>query len=273
MLMPRPDADTNAPAAPAVPPPSAPCPVDPAGPTDFDLLRYGEIGDCALTRHGSNYTYLAELTYADRYALAIYKPRQGEWPLWDFPDGTLYRREYAAYLLSRILGWNFIPRTVIRDGPGGIGSLQLYIDHNPRENYYTMSRAGFTPTEADQLRAICCFDLVANNTDRKPEHIIRDHHGKLWGIDHGLTFHADLKIRTAIWDFESEPIPERLLHPLRQLAHHLLAPSPPAEVAELLSLLDAAEARALLQRLQWLLDEGAYPGLPGRRRNRRRNRR
>ena len=258
--------------APAAGPPSATFPVNPAGPTDFDLLRYGEIGDCALTRNGSNYTYLAELTYADRYALAIYKPRQGEWPLWDFPSGTLYRREYAAYLLSRILGWHFIPRTVIRDGPGGIGSVQLYIDHNPRENYYTMSRAGFTESEAEQLRAICCFDLVANNTDRKPEHIIRDDQGKLWGIDHGLTFHADLKIRTAIWDFESEPIPERLLQSLRQFGQDLLAPSQPAEVAELLSLLDGSEARALLQRLQWILDEGAYPGLPGRRR-RRRNRR
>ena len=247
----------------------SPSPVNAAVPSDLDLLRYGEFGDCALTRHGSNYTYLAELSYGDRYGLAIYKPQQGEWPLWDFPSGTLYRREYAAYLLARILGWNFVPLTVIRDGPGGIGSLQLYIDHNPRENYYTMARAGFTDSESQQLRAICCFDLVANNTDRKPEHVIRDDHGKLWGIDHGLTFHSDLKIRTAIWDFESEPIPEPLLEPLRRLCGHLIAPT--GDVAELLALLAPDEARALLQRLQWILQEGTYPDLPGRRR--RRNRR
>ena len=236
------------------------------GPSDLDLLRYGEIGSCDLTRRGSNYTYLAELTLGERYGLAIYKPKQGEWPLWDFPSGTLYKREYAAYLLSSILGWDFIPLTVIREGPGGIGSVQLYVDHDSRENYYTITRETLEECDADQLRTICCFDLVANNTDRKPEHVIRAVDGKLWGIDHGLTFHSDTKIRTAIWDFADEPIPERLLEPLRRLCGQLLAPS--GEVEELLSLLDGGEERALLQRLQWVLQEGTYPGLPGRRRRR-----
>ncbi len=238
-----------------------------AGPSDLDLLRYGAIGSCDLTRRGSNYTYLAEITLGDRYGLAIYKPKQGEWPLWDFPSGTLYKRECAAYLLSSILGWDFIPLTVIREGPGGVGSLQLYVDHDPRENYYTITRETLADGDADQLRTMCCFDLVANNTDRKPEHVIRALDGKLWGIDHGLTFHSDTKIRTAIWDFADEPIPERLLEPLRRLCGQLLAPA--GEVAELLSLLDGAEARALSQRLQWVLAEGTYPGLPGRRRRRR----
>lgn len=238
------------------------------GPSDLDLLRHGEILSCDLTRQGSNYTYLAEISLDDRYCLAIYKPRQGEWPLWDFPSGTLYKREYAAYLLSSILGWDFVPPTIIREGPGGIGSVQLYVDHNPRENYYTITREELSECDADQLRTICCFDLVANNTDRKPEHVLRAPDGKLWGIDHGLTFHADTKIRTAIWDFADEPIPDRLLEPLRRLCGELLAPT--GDMAELLSMMDAAEARALMQRLQWVLQEGTYPGLPGYRRRRQR---
>ena len=195
---------------------------------------------------------------------------KGEIPLWDFPTGTLYKREYAAYLLSRILGWDFIPLTTIRDGPHGIGSAQLYVAHDPRENYYTISRDSLDEWDANQLRTICCFDLVANNTDRKASHVLRDASGKLWGIDQGLTFHADTKIRTVIWDFGEEPIPERLLEPLRRLCGQMLDPA--GDVAELMSLLDAGEVRALLQRLQWVLDEGVFPGIPGLRRRRRRRR-
>ena len=93
------------------------------GPSDLDLLRHAEILSCDLTRQGSNYTYLADTALGDCYALAIYKPRQGEWPLWDFPSGTLYKREYAAYLLSHILDWDCIPLNIVREGPGGIGSV------------------------------------------------------------------------------------------------------------------------------------------------------
>ena len=235
--------------------------------SDYDFLRYGEFVSCELTPDGSNYTFLAELARQGRAGRAIYKPVQGEIPLWDFPSGTLYKREYAAYLLSRILGWDFIPLTLIREGPYGIGSAQLFIDHNPRENYYTITREELGEADADQLRMMCCFDLVANNTDRKADHVLRDAAGKLWGIDQGLTFHADLKIRTVIWEFGDEPIPERLLEPLRRLCGQILAPT--GEVAELMSLLDGEEARALLQRLQWVLQEGVFPGIPGRRKRRR----
>lgn len=239
-------------------------------PSDRDLLQYGEFLSCELTPAGSNYTFLAELAHNGRYGRAIYKPAQGEIPLWDFPTGTLYKRECAAYLLSRALGWDFIPLTIIRDGPYGIGSAQLYVEHDPRENYYTIARDSRDAADADQLRMICCFDLVANNTDRKASHVLRGATGKLWGIDQGLTFHADTKIRTVIWDFGEEPIPEILLEPLRRLCGRLLTPT--GEVAQLLSLLDAAEVRALLQRLQWVLNEGVFPGIPGRRRQRRRRR-
>ena len=238
-----------------------------AEPSDLDLLSRGEFLSWELTPHGSNYTFLAELELDGRNGHAIYKPRKGEIPLWDFPSGTLFKRECAAYLLSRILGWDFIPLTVIRDGPHGIGSAQLFVDHDPKENYYTISRDSLDESDADQLRMMCCFDLVANNTDRKANHVLRGYDGKLWGIDQGLTFHADTKIRTVIWDFGEETIPDRLLEPLRRLCGQLLAPA--GEVAELLTLLDAEEARALMQRLQWVLQEGVFPGIPGMRRRRR----
>ena len=120
-------------------------------PSDLDLLTRGEFLSWELTPHGSNYTFLAELELNGRQGQAIYKPRKGEIPLWDFPSGTLFKRECAAYLLSRILGWDFIPLTVIRDGPHGIGSAQLFVDHDPKENYYTIStgqprRIGRRPT-------------------------------------------------------------------------------------------------------------------------------
>ncbi len=227
----------------------------------FDLLRNGEFVTCELTPLGSNYTFLASLHWGDRDGQAIYKPRDGEVPLWDFPRGTLYKREYGAYLLSRALGWDFIPPTIIRDGPYGIGSVQQYVDHDPRLNYYTLSEA-----DADELRMIACFDLVANNTDRKANHVLVDGNGKLWGIDQGLTFHADTKIRTVIWDFGGEPIPDYYLDSLTQLAGQLNRPE--GTLRELLELLLPEEVQALHQRVQWVLTERAYPGLPGRRRRR-----
>jgi uncharacterized repeat protein (TIGR03843 family) len=226
--------------------------------SDLDLLRQGEIVSSQLTPVGSNYTFLVKLSLASRTGLAIYKPRDGEAPLWDFPRGTLYKREYAAYLLSQVLGWDFIPPTVIREGPHGIGSLQRFVEHDPRQNYYSL-----TPAEATALKMVACFDLVANNTDRKAGHLLLDAGGKLWGIDHGLTFHADTKIRTVIWDFKGQPIPEPLLVSLRRLATQLRIPQ--AELQELLDLLPLEEVRALERRLAWVLTEGVYPGGPGQR--------
>ena len=140
-----------------------------------DFLSQGEFLSCELTPDGSNYTFLSRIRLGEREGFAIYKPRDGEVPLWDFPSGTLYKREYAAYLLSEILEWDFIPLTIIRDGPYGIGSVQHFIEHNPRENYYTLDEA-----HHDVLRMIACYDLVANNTDRKAGHIIMGNDGKLW---------------------------------------------------------------------------------------------
>lgn len=225
----------------------------------YEFLLNAEILSCELTPTGSNYTFLSKLRLGDRTGQAIYKPRDGEVPLWDFPTGTLYKRECAAYLLSDILGWNFIPLTIIRDGPYGIGSVQQFIEHDPRQNYYTLNQAN-----ADTLRLIACYDLVANNTDRKAGHIIEGLDGKLWGIDQGLTFHAETKIRTVIWDFCGEPIPEPHLAALRELGQRLV--NPQGQVQELLDLLRPEEVVSLHHRLEWVLREGAYPGLTGRRR-------
>lgn len=224
-----------------------------------DVLRNGEFQTCELTPLGSNYTFVASLQLGDQTGQAIYKPRDGEVPLWDFPRGTLYKREYGAYLLSEVLGWNFIPRTIIREGPYGIGSVQQYVDHDPRMNYYTLSDG-----DAEDLRMICCFDLVANNTDRKANHVLVDEKGKLWGIDQGLTFHSDTKIRTVIWDFGGEPIPEAYLSSLSTLLGQFINPG--GQFKELLDLLLPEEVTALQKRIQWVLSERAFPGIPGRRR-------
>ena len=234
-----------------------------ADPSAWDIIRNGEIVACQLTPAGSNYTFLSQIQLGDATSLAIYKPRDGESPLWDFPRGTLYKREYAAYLLSQVLGWDFIPFTIIREGPYGIGSVQQFIEHDPKQNYYTLTEAN-----ASQLKVIACFDLVANSTDRKPNHLILDSSGKLWSIDHGLTFHCNTKIRTVIWDFGGEKIPETLLQRLSKLTEEL--ENPQGCLAELVQVLPPEEMEALGQRVQWVLGEGIYPGLPGRYRRRRR---
>lgn len=226
--------------------------------SDFHFLQKSEIVASQLTPAGSNSTFLVQLRLDSRTRLAIYKPRDGEAPLWDFPRGTLYKREYAAYLLSQVLGWDFIPPTVIREGPHGIGSVQLFVEHDPRQNYYSL-----TPAEAPVLKMVACFDLVANNTDRKGGHLLTAPDGKLWGIDHGLTFHADTKIRTVIWDFRGQAIPNPLLADLAGLAGRLACPQ--GQLRELLELLTAEEISALERRMEWVLKERVYPGAPGQR--------
>ena len=218
------------------------------------LLQQGEITIEGLTRAGSNYTFAVNVARDSQQCMAIYKPRKGEAPLWDFPSGTLYKREYAAYLLCRILGWDIVPLTIIRDGPHGIGSLQLFIDHDPHDNYYTIKER-----HPEQLKVICCFDLLANNADRKPGHCILGEDDKVWSIDHGLTFSADMKVRTVIWDFGDEPIPDELMDGVEWLQGQL--PNAKGRLKELLGLLAQDEVNALAQRCSWLLGNRTYPGL------------
>jgi hypothetical protein len=229
----------------------------PQGPPDeagwLHLLTYGEVLDCKPLPWGSNYTFALVLADDEHEGLAIYKPRRGEVPLWDFPDGTLYRREYAAFVLSRLLGWDFIPPIVVRDGPYGIGTMQRYIE--PTVPYRQLG-----PEDDAALWRIAVFDLVANNADRKSAHCFKGIDGRVWGIDHGLTFHTVPKLRTVLWEFSRRPIPAPLLDDLARLA------SRDDEVrAALGPWLDAAEIEALFRRIGRLLAQQRFPQLDPRR--------
>lgn len=200
----------------------------------------------------SNVTLLAEVRRGRLATLAVYKPGRGERPLWDFPPG-LYRRELAAFELSEALGWGLVPPTVCREGPWGEGSVQLFVPADFRHHYYTLVR---DPVHHDALRRLCLFDLVANNTDRKSGHCLLGPDGRIYAVDNGLTFHAEPKLRTVIWAFAGETVPE----PLRQDLHRLLDAGLPASLAALLT---PAEQRALRGRLRALLAEGRFPQDPG----------
>lgn len=225
------------------------------------FLEQAEIVGCKGLPWGSNYTYAVALAAADAgQVLAIYKPRRGEVPLWDFPDGTLYRRERAAYLASKLLGWQFIPPTVIRDGPYGIGSVQLYIEPDPRASFDR-----YRAEHEAALQMIAVFDCLTNNADRKAGHFLLGRHDRrLWGIDHGLTFNAAPKLRTVIWEYCDEPIPDHLLGDLSALRGD--AERLRALCDELEPLLLPEELEAFHRRLDRLLEHGRFPS-PGSRRS------
>ncbi|MFB3091847.1 MAG: SCO1664 family protein, partial [Dehalococcoidia bacterium] len=217
------------------------------------LLREGEVVSCILAPVGSNYTFLAKIQDDSGQEIrAVYKPRDGEAPLWDFDSGTLYKREYAAYLLSQVLGWYFIPETVIREGPYGIGSMQRYVDHEQNSFYRAIRES-----HREELKTIACFDVIANNADRKDVHCIRGLDGRIWGIDHGLTFNHVPTLRTVIWDFWGEPLPPRLQKPLEALLKDVEAPS--GQLKELIDLLQPQEVEALVQRVSWLVSMKSFP--------------
>ena len=180
---------------------------------------------------------------------AVYKPHQGEQSLWDFPDG-LYRREVAAYQLSEALGWGSVPPTVLReDAPFGPGSVQLFVEADYEEHYFTLLEEG---GHEGQLQVFCAFDVVANNADRKSGHVLHTGGGRLWGIDHGLCFHVQHKLRTVIWDFADDEVPRWIVDDLERLASVGL----PDDLAALLS---GAEIDAVLERAARLATTGVFP--------------
>ncbi len=206
---------------------------------------------------GSNETFLAELECADIKIEVVYKPVGGEQPLLDFPVESLARREVAAYHLSEALGWGLVPPTVFReDGPLGAASLQWRVMHDPKEHYFTFSKQ-----QKQGLRPTALFDLLANNADRKGGHILLGEEGQFWLIDQGLCFHAEPKLRTVVWDFAGEQIPQDLLDDLEQLAGQF------ADLREILSgLLLEKEVDGLEQRLLQLKKSQHFPHLPDDRR-------
>lgn len=226
-------------------------------PDALALLATAEIVVLGRMPWSSNGTFLVDLRCADDVpAQAIYKPHQTERPLWDFPDG-LYRREVAAYLLSRQLGWDLVPPTVLREGPLGIGSLQLFIPTDYDEHYFTLIEAG---AQAEPLQQMCVLDVVANSTDRKGGHCLVDLDGRVWAIDNGLTFHHEFKLRTVIWEWAGESIPAALLEALVTFLDDGLD-------AELADLLDAFERDAVTARTQALISAGRFPTDPSGRRH------
>ncbi|GGA58331.1 hypothetical protein GCM10011490_05300 [Pseudoclavibacter endophyticus] len=214
-----------------------------------DALEHGDIQLVGRFVDSSNETFLVELTCGDEQTFAVYKPEAGERPLHDFEPG-LYRRERTAYLLSEALGWNLVPRTVIRhDAPFGVGSLQRFIDAEPGEHYFTLYADA--PETHEQLRRLAVFDVVANNTDRKSGHVLRDRDGHVWGIDHGLCFAAPLKLRTVIWDFAGDEITPDLVDDVARLVDEV-----PESIAEQL---DDSEVRAIRGRARYVLAAGRLP--------------
>jgi len=227
----------------------------------LEALQGGTIDLQGQFVSGSNYTFLAQLEYQDLRLPVVYKPVRGEQSLWDFPEHSLAKREAAAFVLSELLGWNLVPPTVFRrKGPLGRGSLQIFIQHNPEHHYFN-----FTPGERQRLRPFALFDLLANNADRKGGHLLLDADGDLWGIDHGVCFHVEDKLRTVIWDFAGEPLPAELLPAVRWVAEELLQPESAGWKA-LAPLLRPSEIRAVGRRAQKLLEAGVFPHPTGDRR-------
>jgi uncharacterized repeat protein (TIGR03843 family) len=197
----------------------------------------------------SNGTFLAQVTDGDATIAAVYKPRRAERPLWDFPRG-LHHREVAAYELAEALGWHFVPETVARaDGPLDAGSLQRFVEADFQQHYFTLLEIS---DHHSGLKQMATFDVIANNADRKGGHCLLDASGHLWGIDHGLCFHPEPKLRTVIWDFAGEPLTRSDRNDLQRLARAGLP-------AALTALLHRDEQRALEARVDRILRDGHLP--------------
>ncbi len=217
----------------------------------LSTLRSGEMEILARMPWSSNHTFLVTAGLSGRSLSGIYKPLAGERPLWDFDPG-LGRREAAAYELSEELNWGFIPPTVWREeAPLGPGSIQLFVEADFQEHYFTICDQ---PDHLEAIEAICAFDVIANNADRKAGHVLVGSGGKLWGIDHGLCFHRQPKLRTVIWELAGQELPERLLGDLERIA--ALESS---LTRKLDSLLAPGEIAAISDRAAWLVRNGAYP--------------
>ncbi len=217
-------------------------------------LQSGEYNLKGQFMLGSNYTFLVDVQHEGETYQAVYKPCKGEQPLWDFPDNSLAQREVAAYLLSEQLGLHIVPVTIMReDGPHGRGSLQQYIEYDIEYHYFN-----FTNADKDLLIPVMFFDILINNADRKGSHIFfeNDTH-KLYAIDHGVCFHEENKLRTVIWDFAGQAIPDELLASLSQ------ADSWSSLLDQYLTL---SEVSALQRRAKKLLTTRVFPQAPRDRR-------
>ncbi|WKX69456.1 SCO1664 family protein [Streptomyces sp. XD-27] len=270
---------------PTVPEPSGPAdpgaaPEPAAAPSALDLLARGELTVRGQIRTASNAVLYCTVTYEGHSAACVYKPVAGERPLWDFPDGTLAEREVAAYELSEATGWGLVPPTVLRDGPYGHGMCQLWIEpsadgdapellalvegEQPEPGWKAV---GFAEVEggtallvhADdvRLRRLAVLDAVINNGDRKGGHLLPAADGRVYAIDHGVTFNADDKLRTLLWGWAGEPLTEEAVAVLERLSA-ALADGEPLTV-RLAELITPAEIAAVRARVAELLRTGRHP--------------
>jgi hypothetical protein len=233
-------------------------PASPSGgssePTDaraLSLLERGDLEILGLLPRASNFTFLARVSDGGEQILAVYKPRSGEAPLWDFEEGTLAAREVAAFVVADALGWPWVPPTVLREGPQGLGSVQRFVAFDPDKHYLTMQR-----DHPDAFRRIALFDIVANNADRKSGHCLLAEDGRIFVVDHGVCFHEEPKLRTVIWDFVGEPIPPGLAGDVGALRDRLRSG---ALRERLEGLLTAREIDAAADRADALIRAGCFP--------------
>jgi hypothetical protein len=214
----------------------------------LDFLAQAEMEVLGLLPYASNATLLARMSLGDVESLAVYKPRKGERPLWDFPSGTLCLREFAAWLVSEELGWDIVPPTTLREGPAGFGAVQLFVEEDGDTDVRMLPQS-----HPEELQKMALFDVIVNNTDRKAGHLIVDTRGKLWGVDHGICFSDEPKLRTVVWVYESEEIPVGLLEDVERFARS------GAGASSLGELLNAAELEALCERTSEVLRTKRYP--------------
>ena len=218
------------------------------------FLAEGDLELLGRIPWASNATLLARVRHRELEGLAVYKPVRGERPLWDFPPGTLYRREVAAYLVSEQLGWRLVPPTLVREGPLGVGSLQLYVDADAEVTAFELLAAGNAA-----LPRIAAFDVVTNNADRKAGHCLMGEDERVWAIDHGVCFHAEPKLRTVLWDLAGHPLEAADVADLEALAAAATGGGLGERLAELL---DADEIAAVAERSLGLARAGSLPA-PG----------
>ncbi len=214
----------------------------------FALLTQGELVVTGRLVDASNATLYTSVTHEGQAMNAIYKPIAGERPLWDFPDGSLAHREYAAYLISQKCDFNLVPLTILRDGPYGPGMVQEWIEINE-----DIDLAIFFSTNDPQLRSMAIFDAIINNTDRKIGHLLPSLEGELFGCDHGVTFHTQDKLRTVLWQFSGDPLTDIELEQLASSESVLKSE------LDLTPYLTENEIAALHARIQRLITTGVMP--------------
>ena len=241
-----------------------------------DLLVHGELTVLGRIMPASNTTFFCRLGPEDGGVRAVYKPVSGERPLWDFADGTLAAREYAAWLVSEALGWAVVPPTVLRDGTAGPGMVQLWCEPDSEQAPVDLLPEGPVPAgllhvldafdqddrpvmlvheDSVALRRMALFDVVVNNTDRKGGHVLAMPDGHRYGVDHGVCFHVDDKLRTVLWGWHGEPVDAEEREALAELSHRLDGDLG-EELADLLTMAEIAAAR---RRLARLLSSGRFP--------------